>query len=416
MKCPYCSAAVIIPESLRAQASKPASLSDVTTLAKQGKLDEAAKIYSRITGLSHHYALESVKSMAGVRNEEPASSYPKAVEQQLARPSYQTPPSFQPSYSQPKVKVRSASCLSAAIRFIVFIVILSTAVPVILKALQFKLPSFSQENPIIPVPFAKEVESFSPGMLTDPRAIGLDENGNILVLDYNNDEVLIFDPEGNRSSSIKVSNNGNRIYASEMAVSSDGVIYIPAAGKILVITENGESLGEIYVDFGNIHSIAMGANDVLHAKTSNGIVRFDENGAGNLVITNETLEEISGEYPGSGLIGVDKQGNIYFSGTFNRAILKFSPGGEYISKFGGNSTGDFRPGDFDSPRQIAFDGYGRIYVVDFFDVQIFDSNFNYVNRIEGQFLGADFDAQNNMYAVTNLSNDVVKYEVQKPAP
>lgn len=412
MKCPYCGAFIVIPESLRTP--EHTSLSDVSRLAKEGKLEEAARIYSKITGLKHEYAMESVKSMAGVRDEEPASNYPKAVNQQPIRPSYQTPPQPQPVYTQPKVKGRNASCLSAAIRFVIFIAVLSTAVPVILKALQFKLPSFSQENSIIPIPFAKEVESFNPGMSRDPRAIGLDGNGSIYVLDYSNDEVLIFDPQGNRTKNIKVSNNGNRIYASNMAVSRDGVIYIPAASKILVIAENGGTLKEINADFGNIHSIAMGANNILYAKMTDGVVRFDQNGSGTLVITNETLEEISGEFPGSGVVGADAQGNIYFSGTFNRAILKFSPDGEYIDQLGGNSTSNFTPGEFTSPRQITFDGYGRIYVVDFFDIQVFDIDFNYIDRIKGQFWGVGFDAQNNMYGVTNLGNNVEKYEIQHP--
>lgn len=413
MKCPYCGASIVIPESLRMP--EYSSLSDVSRLAKEGKLEEAAKIYSKITGLKHEYAMESVKSMAGIRNEEPASNYPKAVSQQPMRPSYQTPPQPQPVYPQPKVKTRNASCLSAVIRFIIFIAVLSTAMPAILKALQFKLPAFSQEMAVIPVRFAEKVMSFSPGMSTDPRAIGLDKNGAIFVLDYNNDEVLIFDPEGNRITSIEVSNNGNRIYASEMAVRSDGVVYIPAGSEILVIAENGNALNEIQADFGNIHSIAMGANDVLYAKMTDGIVRFDENGTGTLVITTEKLEEVSGEFPGSGIVGADAQGNIYFSGTFNRAVLKFSPDGEYIDQFGGNSTSNFTPGEFTSPRQITFDGYGRIYIIDFFDVQVFDANFNYINRIEGQFWGVGFDTQNNMYGVTNLSDNVEKYEVQKPA-
>lgn len=416
MRCPYCGASIVIPESLRSPAARSMSLSDVTELAKQGRFDEAARIYSKITGLNHEYALISVKSMAGVHDDEPASNYPKTVDQPQMRPSYQTPQSAQPVYSPPRDKARGGSCISTIVRIVILISILSTAVPALLKALQFKLPSFPQADAIIPIPFAKEIKTFSPGMGKDPRAIGLDGNGNVWVLDYKNDEVLIFDAEGNSISSIKVSNNGNRAYASEMAVSSDGVVYIPVASKILVLNENGESLREIHVDFGIIHSITLGAEDVLHAMTSEGIIRFDENGEVDLKIATETLEEISGEYPGTGLIGVDGQGNIYFSGTFNRAILKFSPNGDYISTFGGNSTGDFKPGEFNSPRQIAFDGYGRIYVVDFFDVQVFDSDFNYINRIEGQFWGVDFDTQNNMYAITNLSNDVVKYEIQKPNP
>ncbi|MBK9781394.1 MAG: hypothetical protein IPP55_15300 [Anaerolineales bacterium] len=77
MKCPYCGNTIVIPESVRTILQYPnnatynapvssytpsvnpsqppeyiPSLTDVTNLAKQGKLEEAAKAYSKITGLN----------------------------------------------------------------------------------------------------------------------------------------------------------------------------------------------------------------------------------------------------------------------------------------------------------------------------------------------------------------------------
>ena len=84
MKCSYCGGTVIIPESLRTPASSvPApqfsfgpfnmnammnqatQMPQVFWLAQQGKFDEAAQIYSRLTGLSMEAALTAVKGMAG---------------------------------------------------------------------------------------------------------------------------------------------------------------------------------------------------------------------------------------------------------------------------------------------------------------------------------------------------------------
>lgn len=383
MKCPYCGASIVIPESIRTPASSSTSLSDVTRLAKEGKLDEAAKIYSKITGLSHENAMFSVKSMAGVRDEEPASDPYRSFNQPQARPSYQAPPQPQPVYAQPTVRVRGGSCLSGIIRLVILISILATALPAVWQALRFELPFelpfLSGENPIIPAPFAKEVMSFKPNSLQDPRAIGLDGSGNILVFNYNSSQVQIFDPAGNQISEIAITeSNGNKLYADNMLVSQDGTLYIPGFNGILVFNENGERLREFSndEDLFIIHSITMGPNDTLYAISSSGIVRLDENGATDLKITEDIIKEVSGESPGIGAMGVDAQGNIYFSGDFVTDILKFSPNGEFISKFGG---------DFTSIRQIAFDNYGRIYVVDFFEVKVYDSNFNYINRIEGAF-------------------------------
>ena len=55
-------------------------------------------------------------------------------------------------------------------------------------------------------------------------------------------------------------------------------------------------------------------------------------------------------------------------------------------------------------------------MVDFFEVQVFDSDFNYITSIDGQFMDVDFDAQDYMFGVKNLSNNVEKYEIQKPTP
>jgi len=405
MKCPYCGASIIIPESLRTSEYK--SLSDVTTLAKEGKLEEAAKIYSKITGLKHEYAMESVKSMAGIRDNQPPASYktPQAV------PTYQPPATPQPVY-RPAAPIKRRSCLSSAIRFIVLISILAASIPALFGEFKFQLPFdlpfFSGENPIIPQPFAKKVMSFSPSSHKDPRAIQVDGNGNILVFNYNSSDIQIFDPEGNEISLMKITeSNGNRLNNDSMGVSKNGTIYIPGFNGILTFNENGERLQEITKtkDLFIIYTVTVGADDKLYARSSSGIARFDKNGEIDLFITDETLEEISGEYPATGAMGVDAQGNIYFSGTINKDVLKFSPNGEFISKFGG---------DFTSVREIAFDSYGRIYIVDFADVKVYNPDYHYIDRINGAFWGVDFDAQDYMYAVTTNSDDVLKFEIRKP--
>jgi LSD1 subclass zinc finger protein len=86
MKCGYCGGTVVIPDSLRAPLpSAPDALPQynfgridmnamltqtalfprVFTLAQQRKFDEAAQIYSQLTGLAHEAALKAVKGMTG---------------------------------------------------------------------------------------------------------------------------------------------------------------------------------------------------------------------------------------------------------------------------------------------------------------------------------------------------------------
>jgi len=413
MKCPYCGASVVIPSSMRS--TPTGTLSDVTRLAREGKLDEAARIYSKITGLSHENAMFSVKSMAGVRDDTPDSNTNPFGAQQ-ASPSYQAPSLPQPVYNQPTVRVRGGSCLSGIIRLVVLFVILGSAVPSILKALQFKLPTeitnlqiVSGQNPIIPEPFGKEVFSFGASVAKDPRTIGVDGSGNILVFNYNSSSVQIFDPQGTQLSEIIITeNNGNKLNNDSMGVTSDGIMYIPGFQSIMIFNEKGERLGEIR-DQENlfiIYSVMVAPDNGLYVRSNTGIVRITSDKRAELVVSDAALEEASGETPGFGAMGVDTQGNIYFTGDFNSDILKFSPNGEFISSFGW---------DFSSVREIAFDAYGRMYVVDFSDVKVFDTANNYIDSIDGAFWGVDFDSQGYMYAVTTQSDDVVKYEVKAPA-
>lgn len=406
MKCMYCGATIVIPEEL--QTTSYTSLSDATRLAKEGKLDEAARVYSRITGLKHEYALESVKSMAGLRDDEPRAPFSTPQ----AGPSYQAPSTPQPVYTPPKPRVGGGSCISGVVRFIILISILSTALPGLWRALQsqfpFELPFISEENSIIPAPFAKEVLSFSPSSLKDPRAIQVDGNGNILLFNYNSSDIQMFDPQGNEVFTMKITeSDGRELNNSTMGVGSNGTIYVPGFDGIMLFDQNGGRLGEIRDDdhLFIIHYVTVGADDRLYARSNTGIIRFNDSRQIDLVISDETLEQISGEYPGTGAIGADAQGNIYFSGTFNKDVLKFSPTGEFISRFGG---------DFTSVREIAFDSYGRIYIVDFSDVKVYAADYNYIDRIDGAFWGVDFDSQGYMYAVTTNSDNVLKFEIRAP--
>lgn len=439
MKCPYCGASVVIPETLRGTGlskapvpnESPGSLSDVTRLAKEGKLEEAAKIYSKITGLNHDYAMMSVKSMAGIREDEPPkpapargqpySSGPVNLDKQQSGSRAGEPYVLEPVPSTQRTRPRNRSCLSGLFNLIIFIVVVVSAFPGILKAIPLelpadfpiKLPSLPSGESIVAAPFAREVFAFKPQGMSDPRAIGVDGNGNIVVGDFSGDRIQVFDPAGNPTASFTPEGDP---YLTTIAVTRDGVIYIPG-DTIQMYNLNGEKLGEIgeAIFFGYEH-IALGPNDTVHAMTHEAIVRFDRNGQVDLSIPVETLEELSRETIGAGQIAVDAQGNIYFWGNFDATVYKFSPQGEYLNQFGGedNDAGSFTPGKFVSPHQIAFDNYGRLYVVDFFNIQVLDANGNYIDKIENGHYGAAFDSQNNLYATTAVDHSVVKYEVNSP--
>ncbi len=92
--------------------------------------------------------------------------------------------------------------------------------------------------------------------------------------------------------------------------------------------------------------------------------------------------------------------NIYDLAYFNEGVFIFSPAGKYISRFG--SRGD-EDGQFTSPRSIAVDNLGKIYIADFPGVMIYASDGRYLDtlQVNGAVMGITFDDQNNLYVVVD---------------
>lgn len=108
-------------------------------------------------------------------------------------------------------------------------------------------------------------------------------------------------------------------------------------------------------------------------------------------------------------VAVDGTGNIYALGGFNEAVFVFAPDGRYVSRFG--SEGDAK-GQFTSPRAIAVDNLGNIYIADFPGVMVFASDGRYLDTlpVNGGVMGMTFDDQNNLYVVAN--EQVLRYKLK----
>src|SRR5260370_21892774 len=99
-------------------------------------------------------------------------------------------------------------------------------------------------------------------MFTDPRAIALDGDGNILVADYQDGRVQTFDPTGKFISSFSL---GAKQIIPALAVGRDGKIYVVNEGKIKVYDKSGSPLSVIG-DLNHIYMyITSGAGGTLFA-------------------------------------------------------------------------------------------------------------------------------------------------------
>lgn len=118
-------------------------------------------------------------------------------------------------------------------------------------------------------------------------------------------------------------------------------------------------------------------------------------------------------------VALDDQGNIYVADGSNNRIQKFSPEGYFLFKFGSRGTGD---GQFSMAKDVAVDHQGNVYVADQTNNRIqkfspdgqFLLGFGTFGYEAGQFVSVNdiaVDGQGNVYA-----SDRSKPYVQKFSP
>jgi len=290
----------------------------------------------------------------------------------------------------------------------------SSGIPMIRQILPSSTPSFASSL----LSFGEE--GMGAGMLNDPRSIGVNSRGDIYVGDYNDGRIQIFDSRG---TFLKLVSLGNDTYIAGLVVAPDGSFYACVSGQILPFNPSGQELQTPVYDvpsgmLGYIDSIALGADGSLYAATSGeAIFRFGPGGEINLTIQ-DAFTSVT-DHPELDMhLAVDGLGNIYVLGTFNNLVLKYSPEGKYLDRFGGETQHPAEgvdPGRFQAPDTIAVDGYGRIYVSDIWGIQVFDTNGQYLDffGIDGVAFGMAFGLDNNLYIASSTPN-ILKYQIQKP--
>jgi len=446
MKCPYCGGTVIIPESLRTPppsagptlndafqfglngidlnqiVGNAMQLPEALSLAKQGRVDEAAQIYSRITGMEHEDAVKAVQAMAGghavaLTPGRPGTNWQTMKVDYSSQPVLQTstPSTFSGETYTPSATKRSGASCALIVAILACISILAGAILFVPSV----FGAFSFFSPLSSIGFANKTLSFGgegigQGLFEDARSIGVDGDGNIVVAEYSNGRLQIFDPNGKFVSMFSL---GPKTYVQATAVSHNGTIYIVTGGKILIYNESGQQTGEISDDNHDYNDVTLGADGTLYALSDNEtIVRFKRDNSIDLEIQN-SISDITGDSDIDTHLAVDGLGNMYILGNFTYAVFKYSPQGKFINQFGSEVKGsDSDPAKFQGPITIGVDGYGRIYVDDIFEIKVFDSTGKYISSIgdnDGAVFGMAFDSQNNLYTVSK--NKVAKFSVKKPS-
>lgn len=255
-------------------------------------------------------------------------------------------------------------------------------------------------------------EGTGPGFFNDSRSIALDGEGRIYVGDYTGGRVQVFDATGKFITQWMCD---PKMPLRALAADRRGNVYVVQSGLIQRYEgATGKQLGKLQYaggwGFDDVTPTADGGLVTAWYKASDDIVRFNSDGA----VTKVMRAAISGQTDSSELdmrVAVDGLGNIYALGTFNKAVLKFTPEGKYVNKFGG--SGD-QPGQFHAPQAIAVDKQGRIYVSDINGIQVFDSGGRHITtfKADGFAFGMIFNDRNELFIAARTQ--VLKYTLNKP--
>ena len=227
-----------------------------------------------------------------------------------------------------------------------------------------------------------------PGMFTDARSVAVDDKGNILVGDYQDGRVQTFDYAGKYLSSFRVVEESASVKA--LQVGPDGRIYVADNGILLTYDSSGQKKIGIVEGTQGTDAMAFGPDGSLYILTDEDVIkRFDTHQKLTLSIPHAFSSQ-TGSGESTKYIAVDKVGNIYIVGDLKCMVIKYSPDGKYLTKFGGKAkkSGPAIPGTLFTPSGIVVDSYSRVFVSDWnTDVEVFQSNGKPIRSIDAVTLG-----------------------------
>jgi ABC-type Fe3+ transport system permease subunit/DNA-binding beta-propeller fold protein YncE len=216
----------------------------------------------------------------------------------------------------------------------------------------------------------------------EPKGMGTDNDGNIIVVEPHYQRVSLFTPEGKRLEQWgeRGTNAGQFIMPRAVAINSHGDYLIPEYTEVDRVQQfTGKEKKLVRV--------------IGHTGTDDG--DFDRP---------------------EGLC-VDAQDRLYVADSCNHRIQVFSPDGKWLRSYGRAGTA---PGEFSYPYDIRVDKAGRQYVCEFGGsrLQIFDANDKLLEVIggpgaaPGQFANPwsmAFDSEGDLYVADSQNHRVQKF-------
>jgi DNA-binding beta-propeller fold protein YncE len=217
-------------------------------------------------------------------------------------------------------------------------------------------------------------EGAADGQFEFPIGLALDASDNVWVADSNHHRIQKFDSSGMflaKFGGIEGSGDGEFEYVEDVVVDPAGNFYVVDYynGRIQKFDSSGAfltkwgSVGSGDGQFNNPADIVMDETGNLYVADvgNHRVQKFDS--AGNLLAKWDlsTIGDGSFEFTPFGLT-VDS-GHVFVTdaGSYSRVVV-FAEDGTYLTQWGSEGTGD---GQMHSPRGVAVDTDGNVYVVDY---------------------------------------------------
>lgn len=423
IRCPYCSASVIVPPELRepepagvtfistsqiypsSSSIPPEQMEEIVRLVRAGNKIAAIKAYREATGFglaeSKNFidTLEKLLSLSGSETpEEILTLFQRSGE------------------ALPAVPPASRGATNWVVALIVLVVAAAVLIPIVLAVIipALTITSAAKQVNVVetvqvdirtqigplrtptavpspsPTPGYASLqlsfgsEGIGPGQFQDARSIAAGMDGRVYVAEYTGGRVQAFDGQGKFLSQFLVD---PEMPVQGLGVDREGFLYISQKGVITRYNpDTGEALETFRPPTGSYYGhFTFGPTGQIAAVSSSAdsrddILILDKNG--KLLRTIPAAFTSQTNSPELDMtLAVDGLGNLYALGSFNSAVLKFSPDGKFITRFG--SRGE-EPGQFRSVQGLSVDGQGRVYVSNIGEIQVFDSTGRYLAKIDRQ--------------------------------
>ena len=278
-----------------------------------------------------------------------------------------------------------------------------------------------------------------PGKTQKPSGIAVDANGDIYVVDKDNNRVEKFDATGKFLSQFGSAGSGNGQFKEPrgIAIAPNGDLWIADSGNSRVqhfsstgsyksqFGSKGAATNQFMTPYGIAVTIAppgspLAGVPVVYVSDSatNRVAGFSESGAyfGNVIGTsaNPAAAAVFGEPSG---IAIDPKGNLWVADAQNNRVQRFNAEGKFVLQFGTKGSGN---GQTSGPVNVSIAPSGNVIVVDGANhrIEVFNTSGEYLRQFgssgssNSQFSdpkGIAFGAGNVAYVSDAANHRIAKW-------